>query len=263
MRRRGPFHVVAWGLVIFAGIRSLELLLEAPSMMVVVGQAVLAEWGASRLDVSWSAPPDAPPATIGPSGGRSVIAKRAALGAAFGLGAAAALFVVLLARHAILVERVHVEASTLALGLATASLHAMRDELLLHGVTLRALADTRTALPKVIACGATSAGAAMGVAGASVASVLAQALLGIGLGALWVQDRGAWRPWAAHAAWLFGTGTLLHGGIVESKILSTVAGHAEAAGESGLFGGSAAVVALLPFAVAAIAWAARRSSPAA
>jgi hypothetical protein len=247
-RRLGGLAVAGWGLLCFAGTRAIELVLESQSMAASVGQAVLAEWGGSRLGVSWSAPEDGAPATI---------ARRVGIGAALGLAAAGLLFVLLRATNAIVVHPTReVSISLVLIGLATAALNAMRDELLLHGVTLRALADERGWPPfmKALACGLTSAGAALGAPDANARSVAARALFGIALGALWIEDRGAFRPWAAHAAFLFATTTLLHGGVVDARIVtSTWSG-----GESGLFGGVAAVVTLAPFAVLALGLLARK-----
>ena len=241
--RASSIAVAAWGLVIFIGTRAMELVLESQSMAAAVGQAVLSEWGASRLDVVWSdpaRPSDSLPATI---------ARRIAIGLAYGFAAAGTLYIILRATNAIVTHPVReISISILAVGLATACLHAMRDELLLHGVTIRALRDLDRPVLKALACGITSAGSALGEPNANVRSVIARALFGVALGALWVEDRGAWRPWAAHTAFVFATGPLLRGGVVDARIVtSTWTG-----GESGILGGIAAVVTLSPFAVAAI-----------
>ena len=247
--RAGAIAVAAWGLVIFAGTRAIELVLESQSMATAVGQAVLAEWGGSRLDVTWSDP--ATPSDSVPA----AIARRIAIGMAYGFAAAGVLYVILRATGAIVVHAVHdVWISLLLVGLATAALHAMRDEILLHGIALRALRDVDNGVVKALACGITSAGAALGEPNANVRSIVAHALFGVALGALWVEDRGAWRPWAAHAAFLFATGPLLRGGVVDARIVTSTWTGAE----SGILGGIAAVVALAPFAVAALGRLARK-----
>jgi hypothetical protein len=245
-RRLSSVAVAGWGLLCFAGTRAIELVLESQSMAAAVGQAVLAEWGASRLDVTWSESTATAPATI---------ARRAAFGAALGFAAAGVLFILLRSTNGIFVQPTReISISLLLIGLATAALNAMRDELLLHGVTLRALANVDNLVAKALACGLTSAGSALGAPDANARSVTARALFGVALGALWVEDRGAWRPWAAHAAFLFATTTLLHGGVVDARIVtSTWSG-----GESGLFGGVAAVLTLAPFAVLALGFLARK-----
>ena len=243
--------VAAWGLVIFAGCRLIEIFLEAQSMAGSVGQAVLVEWGCSRIGVTWSAP-GSTMTTVG-------IARRAAIGAAIGLGVAGVLFAVLAVSHGLLTQGVaSVEASVLAIGLASAALSAWRDELLLHGVTLRALEPTSVGIiPKVLACGLTSAAAAFGRSDATARTVFVAALLGIVFGALWMRDRGAWQPWAANAGFRFAMGTLLSGGIVHGRL----ADNAWAGGSAGMLGGTAATLAIAPVAVLALVWAARRMSP--
>lgn len=241
--------VVAWGLAMYAGARAIEVFLEAQSMATGVGQAMLVEWGSSRVGVAWTDPR----ATIA----TGVVARRAARGLALGLGLSGVLFAVLAATRAVALERVaSVAPSVLAIGLAAAALSAWRDELLLHGVALRAASGVG-AVGQVLACGATSAGAALGRGDATARSVFAAALLGVIFGALWVRDRGAWQPFAAHAAFRFSTGTLFAGGVVHGR----VADGAWAGGSAGVLGGAAATIALAPFAVLAVAWAARGISP--
>jgi hypothetical protein len=245
----GPnLRALAWGLVLFAGVRAIEIFLEAQSLAAAVGQAVLVEWGGSRLGIEWTAA-DAPKST-------TAIVRRLTVGAAIGTGAALLLFGVLVASRGVVVAGVpHVEASVIAIGLATAALMAWRDELLFHGVVLRIFDGTDAgALPRVLACGVTSAGAALGRSDASARSVFVAAVLGLVFGALWLRDRGAWQPCAAHAAFRFSTGTLLSGGVVHSQ----VAEGAWAGGSAGMLGGTAAAIALAPLAAVAVVWSARK-----
>jgi hypothetical protein len=243
--------VAAWGLVLHAGCRAIAIFLEAQSMAAAVGQAVLVEWGASRLGVTWSDP--ATPTTT------ARIARRVAIGAAIGVGLAALVFAILLATRGVSVERVtRIEASVLAIGFATAGVQAWRDELLQHGIILRALRDSSiSSVGRVLACGVTSAGAALGHSDATARSVFVALLSGVVFGALWLRDRGAWQPWAAHASSRWTIGTLLSGGVVHSRL----ADDAWGGGSAGLLGGTAAVVALAPVGVLALGWAARRISP--
>ena len=125
----------------------------------------------------------------------------------------------------------------------------MRDELILHGLTMRVLVTVDAPLVKVLACGFVSAAAAYGEAGASLRAVCVHGLLGIVFGALWVRDRGAWPAWGAHTAWLFTTSALTQGGIFEAHVASTSWGG----GDAGPFGGWAAVAALVPIAFGALA----------
>ena len=248
--------VAAWGVVLYAGCRAIEIFLEAQSMAAAVGQAVLVEWGSSRLGVNWS-DPSAPTTSV-------VIARRAAIGAAIGLGVAGLVFATLLATRAVTLDAVvHVEASILGIGLVTAGLHAWRDELLFHGLTLRALGTSVSPLGRVLACGVTSAGAALGRSDASARAVFVAFLLGIVFGALWLRDgggsssSGAWQPWAAHTALQWTVGTLLAGGVVHARLADDI----WAGGSAGMLGGTAATIALVPVSVASLLWTVRRMSP--
>jgi hypothetical protein len=248
-------QVALWGLVLFAGCRAMQILLEAQSMAGSVGQAVLVEWGSARLGVAWN-PPSAPGAPL--TGGQ--IARRAGFGAAVGFGAAAVLCGVLVAsRSASFENDGDVHLSILGIGFISAAVAAWRDELLLHGITLRAL-DGRPrvgSLARVLACGATSTGLALGRSDASAQSVVVAALLGVVFGSLWLRDRGAWQPWAAHTALRFATGTLFAGGLFQTRL----AASAWSGGNAGMLGGTAAVVTLAPLAVFAALQSARTRSP--
>jgi hypothetical protein len=239
--------VLVWGLLMFAACRAIEIFLEAQSMAGAVGQAVLVEWGSSRLGVHWTRPGSGSAMTT------SLIAKRAAIGFAIGLGVAASLFLVLLASNGAVTQSVkQVELSVVAIGLATAAIMAWRDELLFHGVVLRALEgkdkDVVHPLVKVLACGATSAGAAIGRPDATAKTIMAATLLGVIFGALWIRDQGAWQPWAANTGFRYATGTLLSGGIVHHRL----ANNTWAGGDLGMLGGTASTVAFAPLAILAL-----------
>lgn len=258
---KGPprgFAVGAYGLALFLTCRLLEIFLEAQATASAVGQAVLVEWASSRLGIAWTDP--AREQT------RVEVARRAGLGVAAGAGAALVLVIVLAASHGASFESVaNVALSVIVIGLITAGLHAWRDELLLHGIVLRALGlfdpGDQSGRPhdllRVVACGATSAGAALGRSDANARSVVVAALLGMLFGALWVRDRGAWMPWGAHAAFRFTTDTLIAGGITQIR----PAAGAWSGGDLGLFSGTAAVMALAPVALLAVAAIVRRISP--
>lgn len=243
--------VAVWGVALYAGTRGIELLLEAQSMAAGVGQALLAEWGSGRVGVEWSDPATKPTS--------AVLARRAATGFVLGLGAAGFLVAVLALSRAVMFEPTDgVAPSLLLVGLVTAGLSAWRDELLLHGIAIRAVSSAGTgALGQVLACGATSAGAALGQPDASARTVFVAALLGVVFGALWVRDRGAWQPVFAHAAFQFVTTTVLAGGVAHMRL----ARDSWAGGDAGLLGGTAAAVALAPLAIVALLVIARGLSP--
>jgi hypothetical protein len=250
-RAASPVHVVAWGLLLFAGCRAIEIILAAQSMAASVGQAVLVEWAGSRMGIVWSDPTESPTAMR--------IARRIAFGAAIGLAASGVLVAILLASNAAQVTSVpSFEASVLAIGFITAALTAWRDELLHHGVVLRFCALQATSVSpigKILACGATSAGAELARTDATFRTTFVAGALGVVFGALWVRDRGAWQPWAAHLAFRYATGTLAAGGVLQMKLLD----NSWAGGTGGMLGGTAAAIAFAPLAIAAIVWTGRAS----
>ena len=236
------WRIALWGLLTFAGARVIALVLESSSMPSAVGQAVLAEWGCGRLGVAWSDPKAPVPTTRD-------IARRAGLGVAIGTVAAGVVVAFLASTQAVLLERVSPQASAMVVALVTAGLYAMRDELLLHGLVVRALVTVESPTLKVVCCGVASAAATYGELGGSFPrAIVVQGLLGLVFGALWIRDRGAWPAWGAHTAWLFTTSFLMQGGLFESRVASSTWGG----GDAGPLGGTAAIVALLPVALGAI-----------
>jgi hypothetical protein len=245
------WRVAFWGVGIYAAARIGALLLQSMSMPAAVAQAVIAEWGTGRLGVSWSDPAQPVPTT-------GIIARRAGIGAAVGVIAAAVVVGFLATTRAVILERSTPAVSAIIVALVTAGFYAMRDELLLHGLVVRALVTVESPILKVLACGLTSAAAAYGELGVVAPLPIAvQGLLGIVFGALWVRDRGAWPAWGAHTAWLFATSFLMQGGIFEARVFAGTWGG----GDYGPLGGTAAVVALLPLAAGALAGSARARRP--
>jgi hypothetical protein len=243
----GPqLSLVLWGLLLFAGCRFIEVILEAQSMAVSVGQAVLVEWGSARLGIIWT--PAGTPATAG------LIVKRASFGVAVGSALGLLVFgVVALTRAASISAVSNVAPSVLLIGLVTAALMAWRDELLLHGIVLRVLEPTSISVSgRIVACGVISAGATLGNADVSPQATAVSGLLGMVFGALWLRDGGAWQPWAANTAFRFVTGTVLSGGVLQYRI----AENAETA-----FEGTAAVVTLAVGAAAGLTIFQRTTSP--
>ncbi len=241
------WRVAFWGIGIYAAVRIASLLLQSMSMPAAVAQAVIAEWGVGRLGVAWSDPTQPAPTT-------GSIARRAGIGAAVGVIAACVVVGFLATTRAVILERTPPAASLIIVALITAGFYAMRDELLLHGLVMRALVTVEAPVLKVLACGLTSAAAAYGELGAaSPLPIAAQGLLGIVFGALWVRDRGAWPAWGAHTAWLFTTSFLMQGGVFEARVFAGTWGG----GDAGPLGGTAAVIALVPLAAGALVGSAR------
>jgi hypothetical protein len=240
---RAAVRTAAWGLAIYTATRLIGLVAASTSMAAAVAQAVAAEYGAGRLGVAWSDP-------LQPLPTAGQMTRRASIGAAFGAGAAAVLVIVAWATRAAIFEKVESTSwSLIAVGLVTAGLTAMRDELLLHGVTLRALDSVESPIARALACGVTSAAASLGGPSTTPRLAGAQFLLGTAFGTLWLRDRGAWMPWGAHLAFLFVTGTVLGSAALGMKNAVNAWGGADA----GVLGGTVALVALAPIAFAALA----------
>jgi len=245
------WKIAAWGLVVYAATRLGAVILENASLLSAVGQAVAAEWGVGRLGVAWSDP-------LAPVPEAGAIARRAGVGVGVGVVAAVVVVAFMVTTRAVVLDRTSPMLGTVAVALVTAGLFAMRDELLLHGLVLRALVTVPAPLPRVLACGLTSAAAAYGELGVMAPSAVAvQGLLGIVFGAIWVRDRGAWAAWGAHAAWLFATSALMQGGLFEAHVAASRWGGAEL----GPLGGQAALIALMPLAAGALVGTATRGRP--
>ena len=144
------WRVAFWGVGIYATARIASLLLQSMSMPAAVAQAVIAEWGTGRLGVSWSDPTQPVPTT-------GSIARRAGIGAAVGVIAAAVVVGFLATTRAVILERSTPAVSAIIVALVTAGFYAMRDELLLHGLVVRALVTVESPILKVLACGLTGA----------------------------------------------------------------------------------------------------------
>ena len=247
-------RAAAWGLVIYTATRLIGMVAASTSMAAAVAQAVAAEYGAGRLGVAWSDP-------LQPLPTPGQMTRRAAIGAAFGAGAATVVVLLAWATHAAIFDKPEsTSISLIAVGIVTAGLTAMRDELLLHGVTLRALSSVESPIARALACGVTSAAAALGDATTTPRLAISHFLLGTAFGTLWLRDRGAWMPWGAHLGFLFFTGTVFGGGATTMRNALNAWGGAEA----GILGGTVALVALFPIAFAALARVrglSRRNSP--
>jgi hypothetical protein len=211
----GAGQVVGWGLALWGGVQVASAVLDRKPLGSSLLQAVMAEWGAGRLGIAWSDP-------LAPIAEWTGIARRASRGAA--LGAAAAILVVasaLATRGASIASAASLGSSIglLGVGLCTAVLAAVRDELLLRGVVLRATRGLLPAWACLLACGAAAAAARFGVDGAAPLALTAEALRGVALASLWVRDRGAWMAFAANASWMWTLGSLAHGGLLDVRFV--------------------------------------------
>lgn len=242
-RERAPLRTAIGAVLVFAVGRVLGSVLETASMAAIVAQAVAAEWGAGWLGLRWSEADD---------GAGKTTHRRIGLGLATGVIASAMVVGFLVSTRAITLQRSTVSMPTLIVGLVSAGLYAMRDELLLRGLPLLVVARLPGNVGKVLICGALAAAAALGEKDPSLPAVLVELVLGMGAASLWVRSGGAWWPWATHTAWLFSLALLLQGGLFEAH----VAANAWGGGAAGPLSGLGAAVAVLPLGTAAIAWAA-------
>ncbi len=204
--------VVIWGLVFWGGVQLAAAGLERNAIAMVVVQAGLAEWGAGRMAIPWSDPRADVPTW-------RAIGGRAAVGAAIGVLCAAAVATVAIGLRAAAVTAGEPAMGALLVGLLVAILGAVRDELLLRGVVLRA---TRL-LPvgvTLVACGLAAAAARFGLDGGITPALIPEALRGTALGALWVRDRGAWMPCAANTAWTWMMGPVFGGNLIDVRFAS-------------------------------------------
>jgi membrane protease YdiL (CAAX protease family) len=211
--------------------------------------AAIAEWGAGRAGVTWS-DPDAAPPTV------ATIAKRAARGFAWGGAPAALVVAVAVAFRSATFAPNRPDFAALATGLVVTLLAAVRDELLVRGVVLRLYGRLEPRLDAQIACALAAAAAAIAEPGVAPSHVAVAALGGFLLAAIWQRDRGAWMALGANAAWSWGTGTVVRGGIVDLRGGSL--GWWSADGAIG--GAPVAVVVLTAIAVAVVADAKRRAT---
>jgi hypothetical protein len=211
--------VVAWGLAFWTGELFAAATFERSAMAMVAVQAALAEWGAGRMGIAWSdagAPGRSGQGSAAQTARRDV-GRRVAMGMALGGGTAVLSAVMaLIVRAAVLVPG-EAALGGLLVGLVVAALGAVRDELLLRGVVVRA---TRLLPPvaTVAACGLVAAAARYGIDGRATDALVPEALRGVALGALWVRDRGAWMACAANAAWTWTAGSLLGGAWLDVRL---------------------------------------------
>jgi hypothetical protein len=206
-------RVVGWGLAFWGGAQVAGAVFANNATALVAVQAALAEWGAGRGGVTWSDP-------LAPMPSGKALARRAGLGAAMGAGLAAVLLIVASMTQGAAMASPSPAIGSLAVGLIVSTLAAVRDELFLRGIVLRA---TRGLLPgwaALAACGLAAAAARFGVDGTVGLATLAEAFRGMALGSLWVRDRGAWMAVGANAAWTWGLHSVVHGGLLDVRFVT-------------------------------------------
>lgn len=235
-------RVVGWGLAFWGAAQLATAVFAQNATALVAAQAALAEWGAGRIGIAWSDP-------LGPMPTGGGIARRAGVGVAMGALAAALVVFVARAMHAAAMATGRPTVGLLAVGFVVAVLSAVRDELFLRGVVLRATRGLLATPVALAACGAAAAAARFGVDGTIGLVLLVEALRGIALGAIWVKDRGAWMAVGANASWLWCLGSVVRGGLIDVRFAT----EADA--------GTPALVVAAAGAVAASLWALPRRTP--
>lgn len=245
-RARDPVRdattVLLWGLAFYAGSLLAGAWLVKSKLGASAVQAALAEWGAGRVGITWNDPEAPPPPWTD-------LARRFGRGAAFGLAAGALVVTFALLTRAAKLAPGPPIVSQLALGLFASGLAAVRDELLLRGLVLRALGDSATATVGAVACAGAAAAAAFGAGHTAPAELGVAALGGAVFASLWHVDRGAWLAVGAHATWSFATGSVIRGGLIDVRPMTGLWGG----GDAGIEGSLATLVALAPVAAFAIA----------
>jgi hypothetical protein len=214
--------VVAWGVGFWGAVQLAGAVFETRAVATLVAQAAIAEWGASRVGVAWTLERGGRDAPKGIGRGRvpptDTVLGRVGVGAALGGGAAAVALVLGLAVHAASSFPTAPSISSLLLGLAIASLGAVRDELLLRGVVLRATKGLLPPWAALLSAGATAAAASFGY-GAGPWLLVAEGLRGTALAGVWTRDRGAWMACAANAAWTWAFGAVTRGALVDLRFV--------------------------------------------
>jgi hypothetical protein len=207
---RDAARVGGWGMAVYAGVQLLGRLFEHNTTGALGAQFVLAEFGLGKLGVAWSDPLLPVPTT------RDLV-NRALRGASYGATAAAALIAAGLVSHQLTRANTSPSMAPLLLGILIAAATAARDELLLRGLPLRALKSLRADRWSLVFIGLVGACSRLGADDAHPRNVIFAAASAVALGGLWLRDRGAWLAWSANMAFLFVTGPVARGGLVDLR----------------------------------------------
>lgn len=247
-RLRATARVVGQALLLVAAVDLAGAWLRERASAAIVVQLAIAELGAGRLAIAWSAPDSVAP----PIG---AVARRAAMGA--GLGFAAGVGLVALGRLtrslSIGLAATH-DLWPLGVGLLMAVFAAARDELLLRGLVIRVLAGWSRGGLVVAACALAAGARGWFSEDATPQSIAIAGAAGAALACIWLVDRGAWMAVGANAAWTFWSGSLCSGALLDVRGGAGPWGG----GALGLGGGAASALGMAVAAAVAIAWWRRR-----
>jgi hypothetical protein len=238
---RDAGKVVGWGLALWGAAQLAMAVFSRNATAIAAVQAVIAEWGAGRLGIAWSDP-------LAPMPTWRALVRRAGAGMAAGAFAAALVVGIAVATGSAAMAKTSPALAALGVGLVVSVLKAVRDELLVRGVVLRA---TRGLLPTwaaLLVCGAAAAAARFGQDGVLGLALAVEAARGIALGAIWVRDGGAWMAVGANAAWVWGLESIVRGGLLDVRFATEPDAGLPAVGAASLA------------AIAALAWASRSRS---
>ncbi len=206
---RDATSVSFFGMAAFAVAQLIAMMFTQNLVGTAAIQSLVAELAAGKVGVAWSDPEAPIPST-------SAIATRALRGA---LAALLVSIVCILSvfRGGGSIGRGTFTISAAALGLLTAALTAMRDELLFRGIVIRAFKHLLPLPILFLVSALVGAAARYGNPDATKMEIAASAALGVIFAAAWISDRGAWLAWGAHATWTWITSTLARGVIVDAK----------------------------------------------
>ena len=229
-RVRESARVAGWAVGLSGLVSLVGALLAQHRAGSLAVQTFAAEWGAGQLGVAWSDPEAPVPSN-------ALLARRVARGAGLGLLAAGTSLVFASLTGAATFGRPRATPYELLAGLAIATFLAMRDELILRGLTLRIFRHTLPPLARLLVCGAVAAAAHVAqLPDASLASFVTTAaggcslaiaaMSGVCFGALWLHERGAWTACGAHVAWGLTTPSAISGGLWDARSATSVWGGA-------------------------------------
>jgi hypothetical protein len=206
---RDAANVSFWGMGAYAIAQLIAMMFTRNLLGTAAIQSLVAELAAGKVGVAWSDPEAPIPSS-------SAIAKRAGRGAVAALVVAAICIVATLIRGGSITRGTFTIPSA-ALGLLTAALTAMRNELLLRGIVIRAFKHLLPLPVLLFVCALAGAAARFGDPDATPIELVASAAIAVIFASAWVVDRGAWLAWGAHAAWAWIVSTLARGVILDVK----------------------------------------------
>ena len=206
---RDASSVVGWGMAAYAVAQLIAMMFTQNLVGTAAIQSLVAEIASGKVGVAWSNP-EAPIPSL------RAVAIRAGRGA-LAATLVAAICIIAIVVHGGSIARGRFTIPAALLGLLAAGLGAMRDELLLRGVVIRAFRHLLP-LPMLLAvCGLAGAAARMGNPDATTLEIVASGALAVAFASAWLVDRGAWMAWGAHAAWTWIASTLARGSVIDAK----------------------------------------------